>query len=760
MHSLLLPRLLLCFSLLSPQVCFAQTPDLRLRAGVVRFEKIEDVISAWQPGRHVFVKGDVGVGERQLGDLQNWIDQNAPHWTVVLMESAAGERYRANDGRDYHELDAVEHALGHGLNNLTDFGKLTNSTTGESDGAIFALFLKERKFSYFGSDAQDRRNLGEANWMGQLDQPAFRAMRNGGRIIDAAEDTIESINQRLEQAIAAEVASTERALRERERAAMEVGLGAEVTRQRIDEVQLAAANFRLAHPAATGPLAAPPLPAWQTELAAIKADVTPDTAREYDQRLSALNDAIEHHLNAYASISGLAEREQRIEQQLAELSQSAEQVATSEIAEARKALAQAKQYAVNGELGIERELAQADAAAEAGKARLEQETEQRARAAQRALWIRRTVMVMLMLTGLAVMGVLAILNRRRRATMVQAQSELANRESSVAAETDGINTLFVRNEDILGSREQLQKRGYEGVTQKTSQQALDYVDDLFIMSKEIRRVVSEARELVYPSGLSGRLTNLFSSSRYLQAVNLVTGKPLQFNRVNGLPAVLRDQIVLNSDGSVPDEISMTFEDVFQAFKKRGSDARQTLDTIERSLTGVGDAISNCQKELEQIMLTERQLTQAAAKDHYFHLPNLFEKLIPDVQQDLATADQQAAFDAVQAMQGAIPAARRKLSESTNLIGHLTAARESLFPALTGMAAELTGLGYTSIWIDDDLTSISDNANQLMEAAVQRSVATEIDQVDASLSDLRNKAERALSHARNIDQELLPALGVA
>ena len=749
-------RYILCVCLLAPQFCLAQTPDLRLRAGVVRFQKIEDVIAAWQPNRHVFVKGDIGVGQRQLDELQNWIDQNASHWTVVLMESAASERYRAKDGREYHELDAVEHALGHGLSNRTDFGKLEHPQTGESYGAIFVLFLNERKFVYFGSDAQDRRNLGEANWMGQLDQPAFRAMRNGGRIIDAAKDTIETIDRRLEQAIASEVASAERAQRERERAAREVGLGAEATRQRIEEVQLAAANFREASPTATGPLAVPPLPAWQTAVEAIKTEVTPETAREYEQRLSSLNDAIEHHLNAYAAISGLAERETQMEQQLAVLAQSPEQVAAREIAQVRKSLSQAKQHALTGELEVEQELSQAAATIEAARALVGLETEQRERAAQRALWIRRTVLFMLILTALVVMGVLTVLNRRRRAAMHHAQSELAKRESSVAVETDGINTLFVRNEDILGTREQLQKRGYEGLTQKTSQQALNYVDDLFIMSKEVRRVVSEAKELVYPSSVSGRLTNLFSSTRYQQAVNLVTGKPLQFNRVNGLPAVLRDQIVLNTDGSVPDEISMTFEDVFQAFQKRGNDARQTLDTIEKSLTGVGDAISNCQNQLEQVMLQEKELTQAADKDHYFHLPNMFEKLIPDVQQDLATADQQSAFDAVQAMQGAIPTAHRKLSEAATLAGHLMNARETLFPALTATADELKRLGYTSSWIDDDLSNITNTANQLLETAVERSIASELDQVDAGLKNLRSKAEMALAHARRIDQELRPA----
>ncbi len=193
-----------------------------LRSGVTQIASAEDVIRLWTPERHVFVKGDIGVGNSQLLALQDWIQANAPHWTVVLMDSAANESFRAPDGRDYRGLDAVEYALGYGLSNRTGFGKLENPQTHERDGAVFVLFLKERKFSYFASDAQDRRGMGEANWVGQLDQPAFRAMRSGGRIVDAAKDTIESINSRLKTAIQAESDALQRAERERARAVEEL----------------------------------------------------------------------------------------------------------------------------------------------------------------------------------------------------------------------------------------------------------------------------------------------------------------------------------------------------------------------------------------------------------------------------------------------------------------------------------------------------------------------------------------------------------
>lgn len=744
--------------LLGSAVCQAPAVSkTQLNGGVTSIERVEDVIDNWQANRHVFVKGDIGVGRRQLDELQDWIEKHAPHWTVVLLESAAGERYRAADGREYEGLDAVEHALGNGLSNRTGFGNLEHPKTGESDAAIFVLFLRERKFSYFGSDAQDRRGLGEAAWMGQLDQPAFRAMRGGGRIIDAARDTIQSINGQLEQAIQSEADSAARAERERERAVEQVRRGLKATAERVEQVQLEAANFRQANITATGPLATPPLAVWQTELDAIAAELTPATARDMDQRLSRLSDAVERHLNGYALVHGLGERQQTLERRLAPLERSPGKVATSNVATAKKLFSQAQQSALAGELGVEETLAQVEAVVQAAQALVERERVALRQAELRATWIRRTVLFMLGLVGLVLAAILVFLNRRRRSPMLKAQAELAEREKSVAEQTDGINTLFVRIEDMLGSREQLRKRGYEGRTQQLCNQALDYVDDLFIMSKEIRRVVSEAKDLVYPSNPMGKLTNLFSPSRYQQAINQVSGKPLQFNRIDGLPSVLREQISLNSDGSLPEQISMTFEEIFQAFKQRGQDANQALDTIEASLAGVNDSLSELQHDLEQMTVREKELARAAASDRYFDLPNFFEKLIPAVQQDVATADQQSAFNAVEAMQGAIPAGRRKLDQAGALATQISQAREQLFPVLTTAAESLKQWHYTSTWIDDDLREITAWANELLQYAVDRSIAPELDQMATRLSQLRDKSEASVELAKRIEEQLAPDL---
>jgi hypothetical protein len=170
------------------------------------------------------------VSGDRLAELEAWLDEKAPNWTVVLMQSAEGQSHGGRSG-----MDAVEFALGEGLSNETGFGKLIDPRTGESNGAVFVIFLKERKFFYFASAVYDDRGLGERYWVGQLDAPAIQAMRNGGRVAEL----------------------------ERQKAIAEAQTYAGRLEGRIRETESRLATFAAAHPAVTGPLASPDLATWR-----------------------------------------------------------------------------------------------------------------------------------------------------------------------------------------------------------------------------------------------------------------------------------------------------------------------------------------------------------------------------------------------------------------------------------------------------------------------------------------------------------------
>lgn len=78
----------------------------------------------------------MGVGDKQLRELAQWLRTNGPHWTIVLMDTADGQVYRSTQRDQFLGMDAVEAALGNGLSNRTDFGKLVHPETNESDGGV------------------------------------------------------------------------------------------------------------------------------------------------------------------------------------------------------------------------------------------------------------------------------------------------------------------------------------------------------------------------------------------------------------------------------------------------------------------------------------------------------------------------------------------------------------------------------------------------------------------------------------------------
>ena len=728
---------------------------------VVHIQSTEDIVQSWSPDNHLYVKGDVGVGSRQLADLQSWLSENGPHWTVVLMQRAEDEVYIGHDGRRYVGLDAVEYALGYGLSNRTSFGNLEHPTTKETDGAVFALFLNERKFSYFGSDAQDRRKLGEANWVGELDQPAFQAMRAGGRIIDAVKNTVKSINSRLDQAIQAEVDAAERAQRELLRAVSEFRASLASTRQMIDQAEAAATDFRLRFPQATGPLANPPLSDWRRTIDEIDTGLVPDNVRDLEQRRAIVLDEIAKFLNEFAAVVGFDQHVNELQHRFVALRSIQNQEIRQQIERASAIVDKADQARRGGSTVVAELLAQAETMAAAAEKFAAEESRRIEIVQTRWRWIRITITCMLGILLVVAVGLLWLCNRRRRPSMLRAQQEFATREASVRAETDNLDRLFARSGDLLGSTEKISQRGYVGATREVALRALGHVDDLFILSKEVKRVLEEARQLVYPLRPISRLVNLFTRERYEQAIRHLSGKPLKFSKASGLPTIVQEisfgkksnatpPIVAHS---APDEITLTFEDAYGAFQKRGDDAEAALTEFENALTEIHDVLSSLQKSLETLAENEKKLQQAAVQDGYLAVPNFFETLIPSIQADLASADQLAAFDAVQAMRGPIAAAQRKIADSQLLSLCLDSAHAEIVPVLQGCVSELNALGFSGDWIDAQLDSLTKEADELFKVAANDSVAAQCEQLASNLRTFESRVKTTLDVAKQLRHEL-------
>lgn len=738
--------------------CFAQPA---ISGAVTSFRAIDEVIDKWRPDRQLFIHGNIGVGDRQLQELAQWLATNGPHWTVVLMDSANGQVYQSIQGDRFKDLGAVESALGNGLSNLTDFGKLLHPETKESDGAIFILSLQERQFSYFASDAQDTRDLGEAHWVGELDQPARRAMRSGGRIVDAVKDTIKNIDGKLSRIIQAEKNAQVQKEQQRQRLLVQAKTELNELRLSIGEVEAAGLAFAKEFPQATGALAKPPTADWLTQVKALEQKLDIETVSVVEQEHAKLESEVSRYLSAYAARKGFKQEREAARIHLTSLSRSSSPRAVNIVTETQQILDKSQQQLENGELEFVNSLSTTESQLKRGDSVVAEEEQRRQLAEMQSRWVRATSIIILSIVALVVAMLMWLANRRRAATMHKAIDQVSSRIQSIAAETDRLDKLFQRNDDILGSRDNLQQRGYVGTTQQLATRALDYVDDLFIMSKEVKRVASEAEQLIHPSSPWNKLVNLFSAARYQDAIDHVTGAPLKFTRTTGIPLIVRDmgigKVSATSESGIPDEVSLSFDEIFGVLQQRAVDAEHSLKTIEDCLANVMDQLAQTQKQFETATSQEKQLDTQAAQDRYFDAPSYFSTLLPAVQANIKSADDLSAFDAVQAVQGPLTIAQRQLNESMQVGRCLLSAREELFPKLQADAETLKKRGYISPWIGDQLITLTRTADDLFKKAATTSIASDATELSKEISNLGVRSSRIVELATQIDDTFSPAL---
>src|SRR6185436_7052215 len=252
--------LILSSLLLAARPAAAQPAESRpssVRTKFFRATTIGEVLSGWQPGVHLYVLGNVGLEDDTLAELAKWLADK--HWTVLLVEDATGQTYTDVDGVPRLGEDAIEYGTGQGIPRRPGFSEQVHPRTEESDGAIFTIVLAQRSLFYTGSAAQDSRSLGEGQFKDNLDQWAIAAMRSGGDVVRAVEDTVTNIDSRLASVITQEMQVAEWRI-DTARSALQAAA------ESLSTLDGQATDLREAHPELSGTLARPDLPKLRDEL--------------------------------------------------------------------------------------------------------------------------------------------------------------------------------------------------------------------------------------------------------------------------------------------------------------------------------------------------------------------------------------------------------------------------------------------------------------------------------------------------------------
>lgn len=732
----------------------AQLPE------AVAVGNVAEVVEGWRADQHLYVKGDLGISPQQLSALEGWLDEHAPHWTIVLLETADGESYSARDGRTFFGMDAVEYALGHGLANQTGFGRLEHPKTGETDGAVFVLFLRERKFSYYGSDAQDRRGLGESRWVGSLDRDAIDAMRNGGRIVDAVKNTVGLVNRRLDQAIADEARAAAEAQEMARRAQLERQRVMAATRERATTIrdrllkELAAdvEQFRRDNPAATAaPLASPPVERWQAEIAGAERQLTEANARETAQKIEAVAAEIEAHRNKLASHRGYSRAVTAIRQRWETIAYNENSaVADAESRRAEDLLAKAESEHAAGNPDFAQTLEQAVAAIEQGEAAIVLENERLASDSNR----RRAVRQALGWAGgglLAVMGaLLGILNWRRRPALRRAFEAFEKCSAAIGHERQHVDDLAKRVAALFPGDNPAREKAWTGVTREVADSLQSQMAGLRTLAGEGQRVLDRAAGMLSPGNPLANAANMVSSSRYLACCNLLAER--SWNR-----AVVSGSATAHAPANAQ---WANLSEFTGELGRRRELATAAAERLEQGLAGAPVAVHSLHAAIAGLTEYKQKLQTAARSDGYFGLPALEKTLLPAGQSAFDEARLREKPDPVRVAEEIGPLGLRQLADGKRIAEAATFLRDQIFPQLDVAADRLRELGRNVGWIEHEVRGLGERADRALQQAVSAPAAEAATVLESAIRDFGARATRSAELAAEIRERHRKGLDAA
>ena len=701
-----------------------------------RFSDISDMIHGWKPNQHLYVKGDLGLSPAQMIELEGWLHKQG-HWTAILMESASDQRYVNTDGRVEVGMDAVELSMSD-LMEVGSYRNQTNATTGEQDAAVFILFLRERKFSYRASEAFNRRGLGQNRWIGKLDRPAYRAMRGGGRIIDAVKDTVKSINAPLRNAIAEEQKIAKE--RERQRRRTIDGLSAKLSQvqDKLTRIESYAKKVRDAKPSATADLTAPKIDDIESQLTDLKKTVTTSgTNAKTDlstlkNNIDQIGNASDDWINLYNEYARFDGSEKQLEQRLDQLQSDAGDLRPAiddQLTEVDTMLASARKAWQAADSKFQKHLNSANHALEDATAQLAEERTRVAQQNARQSLIRRVAMAVTGFLSTILAGLMFWLNRRRGPAKTRAVERLEQRSVEVTKEMEGMGDLLGRADIVIGDRKAIDRKGYQGKTKELSGKVLDDIDDMLVMSNSVEKVMDNARAKIEPDSWWQRFINRWSAKGYDEGFDILENKPIEFGENDGISIVrdeedgpIKTQTQTTKDGEKKKTIELSFAELFQIFRKRSQRVQSTITEVETGWTNIVSTNNDLQRAIDTASENEQKARTLTEQDSLLSVPQLFDDLLKSAQADQDASEVMGKHDPISAIAGPATDGLRKAANADELSRQLIAVRELFFPSIRKGGKDLDERGRAVEWIDAALDDFTERAQTLATEALSQDVS--------------------------------------
>lgn len=719
----------------------------------------KDVLNHWSPDQHLYVKGNIGISQSRLNDLERWLDQNGKNWTIVLMWNANRETWQDTRGVNYYGMDAVENALGRGLGNKQGFADLKDSRTKQANGAVFVLFLNERKFSYFGSDAFDHRGLGESAWAGNLDGPARNAMRSGGRIVDAVKNTVTHIEGRLSQRIAYEQRLKREAKERRERLLRMTQREIVDVRRELGELETEVGKFRAMPAVRAGDLASPPLPEWQRELDAAAdalkgghVETASSAVRSVRQKVTNHHQALQRWQHDGRKLQSLAERVEQAK--LVPENPRGKVVLDSARSFYTEALNDYRggksSYAANMHQSITSLDALDTANRLAIRAREQREKQER----EHAQKVKKMTQIGGSLGGVGLCALGFGMNRRRRKLKEYAESVREHLKDEMHGRFERLFLTMDRASIVVGSERDLPERGYEGETLNESLKAIRAVDKAFVLSSGVDDVFEKVADLMDPKWPGGKMVNFFSRSRYQDALELMERKPVQ-TPTGGLKVVDRREDALLGDPvkAVSSNTSLAFSELVRQFDEALGRADESLDRVETAWETIASRTEALGIQLAKIIRKEDKLRSASISDGWLAAEDLFEVWHPAARKLHERGIALGRHDPVAALDGPILQSEVMSKEMTDILTIIIEFRDTCMVPMQECTKSLRRLGRRVEWIGEAMERLGGDLDALSCQGAEKSVHEQCERFRIALYALSDRVEYAENLSNQLKNEL-------
>ncbi len=702
---------------------------------------------------------ELGLGTEQLAQLEQWLDQNGTNWVVVLMESAGGETFTDAQGRRFNGMEAVEHRLGNGLPGRTSFGTWTDPRTGERNGAFFALFLKDRKFSYYGSDAQDKRGLGEDRWVGRLDQPAIAAMRSGGRIIDAAKDTVASINKQLDQRIASEETQRRQAAAGMEARNARLKSSAsgllEIAQQNIDHHESEIVGLRRMQPELTGLVVQPDFVSWKADLASAKSNFESGEFQAASTLAASVNESVARASRELVAYQNVEPRIARLQAEVAALRKDpyAKTIGHA-FDDAEQSLTEAKRLHETADPLYQGRLETA-----LKDVRFIKDTIS-SKARRDKLRSEVLTLAVSLASGVFLLGAL-VLNRRRRPSRREALELIEAWTRALDEKTVSASALMGRSMNALGvSRTEAEAR-FAGDTLVLVKQTIRDMDEMLIMAACAGRVLKEARSLARPEAVSRRATNLFFKRHYRAAIRRLRDEPVVFEPEEGLADALRDKQTdrdrLLGDLDSYQPFKLSFNELIANFNQRAERALTALDELAEGQLKMADLLVEVEQGIEKTRQDATTFENQIGPDVLFPITATLATLLPSATDAFSAAAVMSIGDPLCALRTVGARAREQSDDAREVVRLATDFHDRIKQEIVPVREELINLDLTTDWIDEVLRQLSGAFVGATRRAAIASTAESIADIVTGLAAVVKRVGLTVKAEQFRGETVLPAI---